>query len=773
MSSAGDTSCPAADADWQGAVSLSVNPNGNGSGSKDFDKISATAYCYRVQACASGDCGAFSSGILIKVPALVGTPNLSLGNHDGHYDAVYDLSWSTIAGADSYEIKEWRDSNPEPLDTDSTAVSSYTGLTKNYTKTSYGGVYHYKVRACSVSGGDKSCTPWSSPAVNVDLTVPALGAGFGLANGAENPDGEGVYSLSWNALTAPNAAGLTLSYALDEIPMPTGETVCPAGDHAAAWASAAGVGINGAGSVELDKEPGDIFCYRLRACYGSDCGAWSALAVEVLSLSAPANLSCDFQAGDTECEVNGNTVYLTWEYVPDEDGNNIEIYEVESRLVPFSGTAGAWSQIELANPSCQDLGDGRCLQYFDSPTANGSHEYRVRACGDSSCAGVLGAWSDTVSVRVGIPPVSGLTSSEETSATDGDYTINWDTVTGATRYNVKETVRGEVAGAAVTNSHTYTNIQTNSYSALNKQGHAEYSYEVQACKSNVCSDWSDPQAVTVTLPSLGGLVSDETNNTSQDGEYIVSWDGPTPVASYAYVNHYELQEDEGSGWPSADMNVYEGLDRSADLSRGGDGSYTYQVRPCTLGVGCGYYSQSGDTLVVTVQAMEIPANLRVLQGSNAGSPVYVNTEPSNGDSYSLQWDSVTDAQAYWIEGVDGTSFDQKVSGSTSYQVTFAAPGSYSYTIRACEDAACNIYGPKSSDLEVSVYDLSPPLLSTNSTQVGLLESYILNWSMREGVLRYELRRGTTEVYSGTNTSHTETVREYGRKLQLQRAGLWE
>ena len=68
--------------------------------------------------------------------------------------------------------------------------------------------------------------------------------------------------------------------------------MCPAADDASEWTSPTAVPVSGNQSLDRREGTGEKFCYRLRACYGDSCGAWSLLFVEVLSLALPENFGC-------------------------------------------------------------------------------------------------------------------------------------------------------------------------------------------------------------------------------------------------------------------------------------------------------------------------------------------------------------------------------------------------------------------------------------------------------------------------------------------------
>ena len=752
----GDDACPEDAASWESAVPVAVDPV-NPTESISLDKPAGTAFCYHIRPCYyDGVCGDWSDPTLIVIPPLSGPPgNFRKENHNGNHDASYTLRWNVVTGADSYEIKEWQDRDPEPQDTDSSAITSLTARTKSYAKTSYGSVYHYKARACSGADTEKSCTDWSAVIVDVDLTAPALTA---ISNTPPNPDGG--YDLSWDEVTPPEVG--SLSYRLQEIRQETdgswpdwpADTVFEPSDTNA-------YNVTG-------KEMGDSYRYRARACYGSACGGWSdELEVEVISLPAPETFRCGWDSVTEVCDdenlnhFSGRRFYFSWYEALDANGNAAPAYSVERKLGSEDDSSWARVSIILAGDRlyCGDYpydgtSDKLCFgEHRRDISAPGDYRYRLRACVDEDCDAV-GQPSNIItynaemgavdSLRVESPPdangdytiewdavafatryevqesiddgsswrsivrsdpnstrqaftgdpegpaghqhawgnvykyrvraclddteasctewatsddafvVLGLSQVVEVEVFEGDeldgtYTINWPSVNDATYYKIKETLSGEIAGETVTSVNNYTS-NSNSYEALGKKGHADYSYEIRACDSEECALlWSDAYVVTVVLPALANLTSDETDNLSFDGEYEISWDGPGAArAYYSHVDHYELQEkgEYSSRWPHGDTNAYEGPSRLVDISRGGDAGWNYRVRACTLGVGCGPYTLDPDVLLVRTDTLETPGNLRLAAGFS--NPFYLDTEPSGPSSYTLWWDRVDGAQAYQI-----------------------------------------------------------------------------------------------------------------------------
>ncbi len=144
---------------------------------------------------------------------------------------------------------------------------------------------------------------------------------------------------------------------------------------------------------------------------------------------------------------------------------------------------------------------------------------------------------------------------------NGNYTVSWTAVPGATGYNLNESTDGGVTWAQVGGG----TLTSNSLALINKGG-GSYTYEVQACASAGCTGWTvssvlgvTPVQPTITVPT--GITN---------GNYSVSWSAPVSATSY------DVQEAVNNGaWTTIASNT-----TATSISRPGttSGSYTYQVQ---------------------------------------------------------------------------------------------------------------------------------------------------------------------------------------------------
>ena len=185
---------------------------------------------------------------------------------------------------------------------------------------------------------------------------------------------------------------------------------------------------------------------------------------------------------------------------------------------------------------------------------------------------------------IAIQPPSNLTSPANDS--DGVYTVSWNTVSGATQYQLQEKIG---SGSWATVQSTSANSK-----AFSGKTNNSYQYRVNAC-STVCSPYSAIKTTTVLhKPGMpGGISAPAIDN---DGSFSISWS-----ASSGVVSSYKLQQQiNGSGSWTTIQNTSA---QSKSFSNLSTSDYQFQVQGCNSS-GCGYFTPA---VTVTV-------------GSNGGNP---------------------------------------------------------------------------------------------------------------------------------------------------------
>ena len=171
---------------------------------------------------------------------------------------------------------------------------------------------------------------------------------------------------------------------------------------------------------------------------------------------------------------------------------------------------------------------------------------------------------------IAIQPPSNLTSPANDS--DGVYTVSWNTVSGATQYQLQEKIG---SGSWATVQSTSANSK-----AFSGKTNNSYQYRVNAC-STVCSPYSAIKTTTVLhKPGIpGGISAPAIDN---DGNFSISWS-----ASSGVVSSYKLQQQiNGSGNWTTIQNTSA---QSKSFSNLSTSDYQFQVQGCNSS-GCGYFT---------------------------------------------------------------------------------------------------------------------------------------------------------------------------------------
>lgn len=372
-------------------------------------------------------------------------------------------------------------------------------------------------------------------------------------------------------------------------------------------------------------------------------------------------------------------------------------YEVQEAL-----NGGAWQAAYAGAATSLNL----------SSQPSGSYGYRARACKNAVC----GNWSATATVVVALPPASAPTLTVPATAPNGNYSVGWTTVNGATSYTLEESVNGGAWAQAYNGanlSQPYTSKPAGTYA-----------YRIKACNPNGCSGVSAtattqaiyaPGAPTLSVPA-----------SSYTGNYTVSW------AAVSGATSYQLEE-------SANGGAWTLVQNSAATSKAytgkADGSYSYRAKACNA-AGCSSLSATAGISVLTppttVPTVTAPAN---------------NTT----GSYAVSWTTVPKATSYTLHvkvngAVNGTNI---YSGAgTSRNVSGQGDGSYAYYVLACNGAGCSNWSAPATTHVTLVPAMPANLTGYTEPDPDLQGSryFYVYWSAVLGATYYELT--TTGIGAG-------------------------
>lgn len=412
----------------------------------------------------------------------------------------------------------------------------------------------------------------------------------------------------------------------------------------------------------------------------------------------------------------------------------------------------------------------------------------------------------TVKVNVGTPSIS-LASKDH----DGSFSLNWGSVTSASRYEVYQQINSGSWSRVV-------NSKVNRYSKSNVSN-ATYRYKARACFANGhCGSFSSVKSIAVQRIPQAAPSSLSVPSYTTGSSATVSWGSATDAS------RYELYQKEGTGsW----AKVYTGASRSIKVSNLKNAKYyTYQVRACSS-YGCGpykgstvklysYYTPATPTLNVTGQSnlgnitasWNKPAYATKFELDNGSSTLYAGSGTSKAFSglnngtykyrvraanakgtwsawsgyksfkidktvpvptglslpptsttgdYDVIWTKSSDSSLTY-ELFDGTGARVYQDSGNLKRFYNQANGTYKYRLRACSTVACSGF----TAYKQIVVNSSPNAPILSSLPAATAQSYTVSWNRPSRAAKFDLQRSFnggsyTTVKSGNITSFTETV----------------
>ncbi|NYE30634.1 YD repeat-containing protein [Rhodanobacter sp. K2T2] len=248
-----------------GATSYTLQEQVNGGAWATVQNSAATSwaatgksnntYGYRVQACNSSGCGAWSvtASVTVAIPPIpASAPALSVPS--ASYTGGYTISWGGVSAATSYTLQEQVNGGGWST-VQASASASWSTASRG------AGSYGYRVQACNVSG----CGPWSGTGT---VTVTAPTAAPALSAPATNATGS--YTVSWGGVTGASA------YLLQQQVNGGGWTTLQ---------------NSAAASLAVSGETNGSYGYRVQACDAVGCGPFSGTATTVVTIPVPLSIN--------------------------------------------------------------------------------------------------------------------------------------------------------------------------------------------------------------------------------------------------------------------------------------------------------------------------------------------------------------------------------------------------------------------------------------------------------------------------------------------------
>jgi len=406
--------------------------------------------------------------------------------------------------------------------------------------------------------------------------------------------------------------------------------------------------------------------------------------------------------------------------------------------VSWAAVAGA-SRYRLEesvnNSAWTEIVNTAALSWSASNKVNGSYRYRARSC-HLSCS----AYSVIAAVTVDRVPTGVPTVTAPDYDTDGAYTVQWTSVSLATRYELEEQPSGGLWGQIHNDAATSK--------AVTGKATGNYLYRARACNVIGCAAWSATKTVAIELPPASPPALTVPAQ-GLNGSYTVTW------GTAAGATSYRLDEtaNGGSTW----TEVYAGSGQSQAFGSKGAGSFGYRIKACNP-AGCSGVSATG-----TVSVIYPPT----------GTPALSAPSQAPNGSYTVSWTTIAGATRYELdESANGGAWTEiQDAAATSKAFSGKVAGTHGYRVRACNDAGC---GPISASVNVEVIypPAAAPAVSAPSTSSN--GAYTVSWTVVAGATRYELDESAnggawTEVQDAAATSKAFSGRAGGSYSYRARA----
>ncbi|WP_430392069.1 hypothetical protein [Dyella sp. 20L07] len=385
-----------------------------------LSNLASGTYSFQVKACSSVGCSsATASNNLIVTRVPSAAPALTVPANSTN--GSYTISWTAVTDATSYTLQESYNGGVwVPVQANGNTAWAASGRAN--------GSYTYMVQACNVAG----CSGWSSTGTITVLLPPPMPTGVIAPAAAYGP-----FTVSWNA--TPTATSYDLHQSCNNGP----------------WV----IVYSGASTATVITPGASATCwygvYALNASGASAQAGFATVFTEVtLAPTGAPTLSVPASS-------NTGSYTVSWSGVAGASS-----YTLQEQ---FNG--GGWNTVQ-ANGANSWSATGK---------GNGTFGYRAQACNVGGC----GSWSGTASAVVNlVPSVPDFRGPYlSTSGRIDSWTLYWDAVPGATRYEIVQVENGKTV-------YSGTNLSYVLESGISPYPWLENGYRLRACNSLGCSAWA-------------------------------------------------------------------------------------------------------------------------------------------------------------------------------------------------------------------------------------------------------------------------------------------
>jgi hypothetical protein len=417
-----------------------------------------------------------------------------------------------------------------------------------------------------------------------------------------------------------------------------------------------GIKIDAGGSTSYTNSnlsPGTLHKYRVRAKSNITAGLWSDVIEKWTLPAIPGNIVVSSE---------NNSIIVTWDEVAGATGYDIEVYGTTID----NGSKTSYKHTGL-NPNIQQT-------------------YRVRAKNSSG----VGKWS-AIAAGTTLP---GIPANLNASATEDSTLLKWDSVSGASSYDIE--ADGVIIPDVTANLYKHAGLIPNTI----------HKYRVRAKNSFGAGNWSQLLSFITLLPVPSNIVIN-----IKSTETTLKWDKVDLAASYD-IEVDGVVKNGGSETAFTHEELKPGT------------SHTYRVRSVSESNKSAWSEEKS-----AVTLSEIPINI---------------IATASKDEIKITWDPITDVEGYDIE-VDGNVIDNGTK-TTYIHTGLTANSTHTYRVRARNSAGA---GEWSKMITVSTSITAPDGFKASATSTTVT----LNWNTVTGATGYDLLTDGTVVDMGTKTSY--------------------
>ncbi len=452
------------------------------------------------------------------------------------------------------------------------------------------------------------------------------------------------------------------------------------------------VGTVNSGTSYTDTAPrGATYYYKVKACNASGC---SSLSVASAGVNLPGAVSKpNAPSKPTAAKASATTITVSWS--GETGATTYEVYRDTSSGGSFSSKVGT-------------VNSG--TTHTDTATRGATYYYKVKACNVAGCSS-LSVVSDGVNLPSAFPTptIKRVFIFGASSGDAGKVRIDWDSMTGATSYNVYRSTNANSGFSKISTENSPDKTDTSA------TPNTTYYYKIDACNAAGCSAKSaaksiksPPSAVSISLSIL------------DSGQVRVTW------SAVSGASKYHIYRDTGSTVTDSDRKIStETTPNVTDTSslNNANTTYYYRVQTCNSSGSCSW--SNAPSIKTPPSAVSISLST-LSSGSNKGK-------------VRVSWSGVSGASKYHIyrdTSSTVTDSDTKVSTETTPNVTdtsASANTKYYYRVQTC-----NSGGSCSWSNTPSITTPKPPAPSApkNASRTASWASFSYSWSSVSGATYY-------------------------------------